>query len=139
MTRNLQLRFTKKQDYLSLSDWWDWWRWKHSKPSIELLDNLKFGMMVSNQTQDICAGFIYFTNANAFCLMEYIISNPAIKDREQRHSAIVFLICSLQEFAKKQGVKVIFSSVKNPNLIKTYQECGFSIGSTSSTEMICKL
>jgi len=139
MTKKLQLRFTTKKDYPSLSDWWDWWRWKEAKPSIELLDNLKFGMMVSNETQDICAGFIYFTNASAFCLMEYIISNPAIKDRELRRSALIFLICSLQEFAKKNKVKVIFSSVKNPNLIKTYQECGFMVGSNNSTEMVCGL
>lgn len=137
--KNLQLRFTKKEDYPELSNWWNWWRWKDSKPSLELLDNLKYGLIVSNETENICAGFMYFTNANAFALLEFVVSSPKIKDKSLRKESQIFLICSLLEFAKKQGVKVIFSSVRNPNLIKTYQECGFILGTENSNEMICRL
>jgi hypothetical protein len=137
--KDLELRFTQKEDYSELSDWWDWWRWKDSKPGLELLDDLKYGLMVSNEIQNICAGFLYFTNAKAFGLLEFVISNPKIKNKDLRRESQIFLLSSLIVFARKQGVKVLFSSIRNPNLIKTYQECGFVIGSKNSNEMICKL
>jgi len=137
--KDLELRYTQKEDYPELSDWWDWWRWKDSKPSLELLDDLKHGLMVSNEIENICAGFLYFTNARAFGLLEFVISNPGIKNKDLRRESQIFLLSSLIALARKQGVKVLFSSIRNPNLIKTYQECGFVLGSKNSNEMICKL
>lgn len=137
--KNLQLRFTNKDDYPELCNWWNWWRWKNSKPSLALLDNLKFGLMVSSEKGNNCAGFLYFTNARAFGLLEFIISNPDIKDKKERKEAQIFLINSLLVLAKKQGIKVVFSSLRNPNLKNTYKECGFEEGSKNTTEMVFRL
>jgi len=137
--QKLKLRMTEPGDYIELSDWWDWHRWKDSKPSIDLLDNLKFGLMVSCGDENICAGFIYFTNANAFGLLEFVVSTYKVKDKDMRKEAIIFLISSLQEMARRKGVKVLISSLRNQNLIRHYQDCGFVIGSERTTEMVCGL
>lgn len=71
--------------------------------------------------------------------MEYIVSSHKVKDKKTRQEAIQFLIYSLQEMAKQKGVQVLFSSLRNPHLIKHYEECGFTKGSKNTTEMICPL
>lgn len=134
---NLKVRLTQKEDYTELCEWWKWHRF--TTPSLDLLDNLRFGLMVSIKNINICAGFIYFTNAKAYALMEYIVSSHKVKDKKIRQEAIQFLIYSLQEMAKQNGVQVLFSSLRNPHLIKHYEECGFIKGSKNTTEMICPL
>lgn len=135
----MDLRLTTKEDYKELCGWWDQWRWKDSKPSLELLDNLKYGLMVSLDGKNICAGFLYFTNASAFGLLEFIVSSPEIKQKNIRKEAIIFLICSLQEMAKRQGVKCLFSSLRSEALKKHYLDCGFVEGSKNTTEMIWRI
>jgi len=81
------LRHTTIEDYQELCEWWDFWRWKDGKPSLDLLDDLKYGLMVSMDGKNICSGFIYFTNAKQFGLLEYIVSSPFEKNREIRKEA----------------------------------------------------
>lgn len=135
----LDIRLTNTSDYPELCDWWKWWPGWSAPPSIELLDNLKYGIMISLNNQNICAGFIYFTNARAFCLLEYVISSYIIKDREIRKEAKTLLLCSLIEMANKQGVKTIFSSVRHEALIKDYVNCGFIVGSKGTSELILNI
>lgn len=131
----LNIRLTTHQDYSELSDWWKWHRWSNP-PTIELLDNLKYGIMVSNEQQNICAGFLYFTNARAFALLEFIVSTYKVKDKTKRKDALELLIASLLDIAKKRGVKTIFTSVRHPSLIQRYKDCGFVITSKNSNEMV---
>lgn len=133
----MELRLTKREDYEELSDWWKWFR--RPMPSIELLDNLRFGLMVSKDGMNICAGFVYFTNASQFGLIEYIVSSYHVKDRGLRNDALCFLIESLKELAKSKGVKVVLSSLKDPNLIKKYKMCGFIEGDVNATNMVCSI
>lgn len=135
----LGIRFTNPEDYKELSDWWGVWRWGERKPSRDLLDNLRYGIMVTSGETNICAGFIYFTNAKAYGIMEYIVSNPNVKDREIRKKALFLLIESLKSFAKDNGMQVIVSYLVNDNLITKYIESGFIKGDTGATSMICKL
>ncbi len=133
----MQVRLTTKEDYTELCDWWRWHRF--TAPSLELLDNLRFGIMISHKGENICAGFVYFTNARAYGMLEFVVSTYKIRDKKIRKKAIQLLLFSLQELAKKQGVKMLFSSLRNQNLIKHYKDCGFIKGSTNTTEMICFL
>jgi len=136
---NFDLRLTTLEDYPELSDWWDFWRWGNSKPSIDLLDNLKYGLMVSSGFENICAGFVYFTNASSYGLIEYIVSNPKIKDKKVRNQSQIYLISCLKEFGKKNGMKVVISYLINDNLINKYLETGFVVGDKNTTAMVCKL
>lgn len=132
---NLKVRLTNKEDYQELCEWWKWHRFP--APSLELLDNLRFGLIVSNGTENICAGVIYFTNAKHYALMEYIVSTYKVRDKKTRTEAIQFLIHSLQELAKQKGVKVLVSSLRNSHLVEHYKQCGFVIGSENTKEMVC--
>ena len=133
----MQIRQTNKQDYDELCKWWKWHRFPI--PPIEILDNLKYGLMVNNGTENICAGFLYFTNAKGFGLLEYVVSTNKIKDRQLRKVALELLLNGLKKVAKQNGIKILFSSLRSESLIKTYKNCGFVVGSKNTTELICKL
>lgn len=135
---DLEIRLTTIEDYQELVDWWKWHKWS-VPPSIELLDSLKYGIMISLNNQNLCAGFIYFTNASAFALIEFIVSTYKIRDRDIRSQAKKLLIVSLMDVAKKQGVRTLFSSVRHEALIKDYIDCGFTITSKNSNELVAHI
>lgn len=130
-------RWLKESDYEQLCDWWTKWRW--TPPTRALLpENGTFGIMISVDGINVCAGFLYLTNSS-FGIVEYIVSNFDFKDRELRKEAIKMLIESLNDVAYLEGVDLIFTSVKDPNLIKSNKECGYVIGSVGTTEMLRKI
>lgn len=135
---NLKVRLTTTEDYQELYEWWKSWNW-NEPPSLALLDNLRFGLIISNGTENICAGFIYFTNARQFALMEYIVSTKKVRDRQIRKEALIFLIECLKEFAKKNGVTTLISYLINESLINHYLQCGFVTGDKNATSMVCKI
>lgn len=135
---HLQIRLTQKKDYHELYDWWMWHRWSNP-PTLELLDDLKFGVMISLGEENICAGFLYFTNAKAFGLLEFIVSSYKVKDKMVRSDALKLLIYSLCDIAKKKDIKALFSSVRHESLIQHYKDCGFIITSKNSNELILHL
>lgn len=132
---NFNVRLTTINDYPELVTWWKWHRWSNP-PSIELLDNLKFGIMICQGSTNICAGFLYFTNARAFGLLEYVISNHKVKDKTIRKEALKLLIASLIEVANKKGMHTIVTFVKHPNLINTLNDCGFVKSADNYSSMV---
>ena len=133
--QNLQVRLTTKEDYPELVEWWKYHRWG-TPPSLELLDNLRFGIVISLDGENICAGFIYFTNAKAFGILEYIVSTYKVRDKKIRSEALKLLLLSLCDIAKQKGVKSVISFIKNDNLINHYKESGFVSGGSGYTSMI---
>lgn len=132
---NLQYRQLTENDYQDfLVKWWQDNRF--TPPPIDFLpNNGKDGIVVINTdtNEKICAGFIYITNSEVAWL-EFIVSNFEVKDKELRKQAIEFLITQLSITSNK---KYIFTTVKNPNLIKHFTNSGFVIGSQNTTELIC--
>lgn len=133
----LQVRNTKKSDYNELCQWWKWFRFP--APPIQLLDDLKYGIMVYKGGKNICAGFLYFTNAHQFGLLEYVVSSPQVTDRKLRKQSLELLINTITKSAKDNNMKVLFSSLRSQPLIETYKNCGWQTGSTNTTEMMIKL
>jgi len=114
----------------TLTKWWEDWKWQ--SPPFDCLPSL--GMMVTKGDEDICAGFVYFTNSK-IAWIEYVVSNKEYRNKD-RKEAIIFLINSLSTFAHDSGYTYIFTSLKNEHLINKYAECGFVKGETGCTEMI---
>tara|TARA_R110000822_G_scaffold279201_1_gene400983 strand:- start:880 stop:1308 length:429 start_codon:yes stop_codon:yes gene_type:complete len=131
-------RGLEESDYITLVEWWNWW--KFTPPPRDFLpENGTCGIMIEDsEGTQYCAGFLYLTNSKAAWL-EFIVSNPEIKDKSLRKQMLDSLITQLCYFAKDNGVEWIFTSVKNKSLIDRYSDCGFTIGSKETTEMIKQL
>lgn len=132
------IRQLEDADYDTLVDWWNYYSFP--PPAKEFLpDNGECGMMIVDENGvEYCAGFIYETNSKA-CLIELIVANPDIKDKEIRKETLIKLINDLTYLAYDWGYRWIFTSVKHPSLIQRYVECGFQVGTEGSTEMIKQL
>lgn len=128
-------RWITTEDYDTLVEWWKFWRF--CPPTREVLpDNGLSGIVVTDDNDTpICAGFIYYTNS-PIAWIEFIVSNPDVKDKKTRHDSLVFLINELSGTALLNNRKVIYSSLKNENLMNKYVECGFQKGGSNTTEMI---
>lgn len=130
----MEYRLTTKEDYPELLEWWKWFRFP--APSIDMLPNgLKDGIIIRQNEINICAAFIYRTPSN-ICWMEFVVSNPTVKDRKLRKEALSLLIEVISQLAKKMGFKLVYSSIKNESLINHYLDNGFVKGSINCTEMI---
>ena len=127
-------RWLEEDDYDStLVPWWKSHRW--TPPLQDFLpDNGKSGIMVSKGDIDICAGFLYLTNSNV-CFMEFLISNFDYRE-EDRGDAIDFLLGVLGFVAKDSGMKYMYSTLKNKNLLDRYLKVGFIEGDKNATELI---
>ena len=129
------VRQLEDKDYETLKEWWKFWRFP-APPKNFLPEDGTCGVMVKDSEGTLyAAGFIYLTNSDV-AWMEYIVSNPEIKDRKLRRQSQTVLIEQLTYMAKDNEAEWIFTSVKNDSLIERYLECGFSVGSTGTTEMI---
>lgn len=131
----LHVRNLTSEDYSeNLVKWWKDWRW--TPPPVDFLPNNGLsGFMVCDEDYPVVAGFLYVTNSKV-AWMEFIVSNMEYRHKEKRKEAIKLLIMSLEELARLQGMKYIYSSLKNEPLINAYEECGFMKGSGNSQEMI---
>jgi hypothetical protein len=131
-----EARLLSDSDYDKLCSWWKWFRFP-APPKDFLPEDGKGGIMISKDGIDICAGFLFLNNSK-IAWLEYVVSNPEYKNKD-RKEAVVELIVTLCGIAKKQGYKAVFSSLKNENLVKRYEEAGFTKGISNTTEVVISL
>ena len=127
----LQLRKFKKEDYKTILNWWKFW--KFSAVPFDFLPET--GYMLTYNGEDVIAGFLYKTNSKV-CWIEFIVSNPKIKDRSLRKSSKIHLISILSEMAKDYDFKYIYANLKDKHLINTYLQCGFTTGDSGYQEVV---
>jgi hypothetical protein len=129
----MDVRLITEDDYENiLKPWWKFWRF--GGPAFDMLP-INGGIMLSEDGVDICAGFVYLTNSKA-AWVEWIVSNPDVKDRDKRKHYLLTLINTLTKVAQEKGNKYIYTSLRNQSLIKLYGEAGFEMGSKDCQEMI---
>jgi hypothetical protein len=131
----LHVRSLIPEDYSeNLVKWWNDWRW--TPPPQEFLPyNGLGGFMVCDEDYPVVAGFLYTTNSSV-AWIEFIVSNIEYRHKKNRKEAIRLLIVTLEELAKINGKKYIYSSLKSEPLINSYMDCGFVKGSSNTQEMI---
>lgn len=127
----MTFRYFQEEDYNMLLEWWKFW--KFTPPALDMLPTS--GVIVNKDGVDLCAGFVYFTNSK-MCWIEFIVSNPNVRQKEDRREAITNVVDILCSVAKNNDYSVAYASLKNYNLEKKYLECGFILGSTNCNEYI---
>jgi hypothetical protein len=132
----MDIRIAKHSDYKILEEWWSFWRFPApSQESLPQLDeNLFNGIIASKDNKDIASGFLYKTNSN-MCWIEFIVTNPKTTS-EERNEGVLKVLEELSSVAKRLGFSIVFSSIKNQNLINKYIDCGFIEGTKGTTELI---
>lgn len=127
----MNCRYFEASDYEKLVEWWRFWRF----PAPSLVNLPTTGMIVNLNGIDAVCGFIYLTNSN-MCWLEFIVSNPDLKNKKDREDCINECINKLCNLAKEMGYGFVYTSLKNQNLQNKYMACGFIEASTNCNEYI---
>jgi len=130
----LSIRRLKDSDWETLTSWWNSWPDWVNPPKSFLPDDGKGGFIVEKKETPIVAGFLYMTNSKAV-LLEWIISNPEYKDND-RKEALELLINGAENVCKELGKLHVFTIGRNPSLIKTHEELGWTVDKNPSYEII---
>ena len=129
----MNTRTLTESDYEILSDWWKAWGWPVMAKDM-LPDNGTGGIMVENKSENIVAGFLYWSNSKLVWL-DWIISNPKT-NRDIRQEAIKKLILTAESMTKEAGSKFMMSISRSNSLLKIHKELGWTIDKTPSHEMV---
>jgi hypothetical protein len=117
-----------------LLGWWEDWGWV--APVKELLPQDGIGgVIVYDEEEPVCAGFLYMTNSKV-SWVEWVISNKNYRKKPQRKEAIVYLIKTLTNIAKTNGATFAYTVVKNKSLSAIYEQVGYANGDDNVKEMI---
>lgn len=117
-----------------LLGWWEDWGWV--APVKELLPQDGIGgVIVYDEEEPVCAGFLYMTNSK-MSWVEWVISNKNYRKKPQRKEAIVYLIKTLTNIAKTNGATFAYTVVKNKSLSAIYEQVGYANGDDNVKEMI---
>lgn len=137
-----KVSFLEEGDYVELCDWWKFWRFP--VPPREALPSDGLGGIKVSYTNefkeeiDVCAGFLYSTNSS-LCWLEFVVSNPRVRDKKVRQECLSLLIEDICLKAKNNGYGAVFSSLKSESLINKYKEVGFHCSESSTTELTLNL
>lgn len=114
-----------------LIGWWKDWGWEQSPARDFLPKNGEGGLIVYDNDIPVCAAFLYNTDSKV-AWITWVVSNKEYKNKTM---ALEMLISKLEEVAKLQGNKYIFTNNNHSWLIKKFINLGYSKG-TTSTELI---
>jgi len=133
--KSLNIRKLIATDYDEiLVGWWKDWGWEAPVKDF-LPENGEGGIIIFDDETPICAGFMYITNSKV-AWVDWIISSRTYNIKPTRKEALKLLIAGLTNFCKDTGSIYTYALIKNPSLIKVYEELGYTKGDTYSTEMI---
>jgi len=131
----LIIRPLNENDYDTiLSEWWRAWGWEPVERDF-LPDDGKGGLMVLDDEEPVCAGYIYTTNSKV-AWVDWIISSDTYRKKPQRRKGLKLLIETLTDICKNTGHKYSYALIKNRSLIGIYEDLGYEKGDNYSSEMI---
>jgi hypothetical protein len=132
------LRPLNESDYDTiLLGWWADWGWVAPMKDMLPQDGVG-GVIVYDEDEPVCAGFLYMTNSK-MAWVEWVISNKNYRKKPQRKEAVVYLIKTLTDIAKNNGAKFAYTVVKNKSLSAIYAQIGYIDGDNNIKEMIKSL
>ncbi len=117
-----------------LLGWWEDWGWVAPMKDMLPQDGIG-GIIVYDEDEPVCAGFLYMTNSK-MSWVEWVISNKNYRKKPQRKEAIVYLIETLTNIAKNNGATFAYTVVKNKSLSAIYEQVGYANGDDNVKEMI---
>lgn len=131
----LIIRPLNENDYdTTLVQWWRNWGWEPIEREF-LPDDGRGGLIVLDDEEPVCAGFVYTTNSKV-AWVDWIVSSDTYRKKPQRKEAIKLLVETLTNICRNTGHKYSYALIKNNSLIETYEDLGYVKGDKYTIEMI---
>jgi hypothetical protein len=122
--------FNSNLHFAELKSWWEYWG------SSTVFDEgvlSTTGVIITKNNINLCSGWLYRSDSD-LGYVGFIIMNPKA-NREDRIGCIEYLLDVLGMLAKKYGIRILFASIENKNLVDRMVRNGFMV-SGNSTNLI---
>ena len=125
--------FNKDKHFEEIKNWWNFW----SGPQVfspEILST--HGVIMVKNNVNLCAGWVYSSDST-LGYIGFIVMNPKASKLD-RVGCIEEMLDVLHKLAKELGIKFLFGSIENKNLVTRMRKKGYFIAG-ESTNLIFKL
>ncbi len=130
----LNIRPLNENDYDGiLNGWWQDWGWEPPQKDF-LPDDGMGGVIVLDEDEPVCAGFMYTTNSKV-AWVDWIISSKTYR-KPERKEAILLLVDTLTNICRNTGHKYVYALIKHQSVIGAYEKLGYIKGDGYTSEMI---
>jgi hypothetical protein len=132
MNDPLQLRMFEPTDYATVCGWWQGHGWG-TVPQNMLP---KLGVIAFHQNaEDAAAGWLYMDNSCGVCMLEWLVTNPAIKGLRTAR-ALKFLVSFLAMEATALGYVAMLTTCRQESLARFHENHGFEITDRDMIHMV---
>lgn len=120
----MSLRLYRPGDYPTVKQWWEEWGWQpvpeHALPPVGAL------------VEDIACAWLYRTDSS-IAIIDWFVTNKQARDGRQEAKAAI--IHALSDIARHQGFQSVITFVRNPHLLKSFEDAGFEGKDTGITNL----
>lgn len=124
--------FDERKHYGLLSKWWE----KHGWPAMPVHKLPPFGWMVETEEETLVGAFAYLDNGGTgVAMLEWTVGNPSASPKDLI-KAMKTLFNFMSQELKRLEYDVIFTSCRQPGLVRIYESCGFSKTDEGMTHLV---
>ena len=135
MNDKLIFRSFNDEDYITIFKWWKWW-WKHHKgdpPPRALLPKDERCFIIEKNNIPVACYFLFIMEPMTVGWATYLASNPEYKEKDRR-LIIEQLVISIEEEAKSQGIKFMFTVCESIHMQNIHNKLGWTISKAPTYE-----
>ncbi len=121
----------KPSFYQTAVNWWKGNNW----PSIPEKDLPTLGFVSFYDETPVAVAWLYQTDS-AYCLLEWMVSNPEFREKETRGKAIDGLLHAMLDAASKLGFTKVFTSTRAGKYVSRLEAQGFAVTEKNMINLI---
>ena len=133
MNDKLIFRSFNDEDYETVFEWWNWWWGEKKGIEREVLPHNDYSYIIEKNNIPIASGFLYVGKNAPMGYLTFVVSNPEYKEKDRR-IIIEQLIINIEEEAKSQGIKFMFTVCERIHMQNIHNELGWTISRAPSYE-----
>jgi len=133
LNNKLTFRSFNDEDYITIFKWWDFWWGENKGIKREILPHNDYCYIIEKNDTPIASGFLYIAKNAPMGYLTFVVSNPEYKEKDRR-IIIEQLITNIEEEAKSQGIKFMFTVCESIHMQNMHNKLGWTISKAPSYE-----
>ena len=133
MNDKLIFRSFNDEDYITIFKWWSWWWGEKKGIEREILPHNDYCYIIEKNNTPIAAAFLYVDKNAPMGYLTFLVSNPKYKEKDRRF-IIEQLVISIEEEAKSQGIKFMFTVCESIHTQNIHNKLGWTISKAPTYE-----
>ena len=133
MNNKIVFRSFNDEDYKTVFEWWDWWWGDKMGIERKVLPHNDYCYIIEKNNTPVASGFLYVDKNAPMGYLTFVVSNPEYKEKDRR-LIIEQLIINVEEEAKSQGIKFMFTVCESIHMQNINNKLGWTISKAPSYE-----